>query len=680
MQNLLQELIGTLQNDERLVIDGRLVKNKVVELALAMDEGLISLLLGNESIKKHFFKEIGKALVFDKVAFQSFVSNKQFLPDSYTAFKNKIGLTADREYLTESKEVVLSWAYKDCVLEGGQTKEDQKRKEIFWNETLAPDEIDRLLAPKALSNFKKYDKDGEHKVDAISLDDNLIIKGNNLLALHSLKNKYAGKVKLIYIDPPYNTGSDSFGYNDSFNHSTWLTFMKNRLEIAKELLRDDGVIFVQCDDSEQAYLKVLMDSIFSSENHINTISIKMKNVAGASGGGEDKKLKKNIEYLHVYAKNYLLFSPFKGVYSYIPIGELVKQYRDNGVSWKYTTVLIYSGDKGYIGSTVDGSGAEIKIYSRNNAIIKSINQIIKDENLSENDAYNKYAKKIFQTAMPQSSIRPRVMKKVNDLNIVGDFYSIEYVPKSGKNKGVMYEQFYKGNSFRLLAWLGDVSEEIDGTLYKKDMQGTLWDFVSETNNLTKEGSVKLLSGKKPEKLLQRIIEMSTDGNDLILDFHLGSGTTCAVAHKMGRRYIGVEQLNYDENDSFVRLNNVIKGDKSGISKSVDWQGGGSFTYCELTQHNANIIDKIEQEDTTEALKSIWQEIEKTGFISYKINPETINENIHEFEALTIEEQKQFLIAVLDKNQLYVNYSEIEDEDYQISDEDKKLNKQFYGEV
>lgn len=267
MQNLLKELIGTLQNDERLIIEGRLVKNKIVELALAMDEGLISL-FGNESIKKHFFKEIGGVLVFDKVAFQSFVSNKQFLPDSYTAFKNKIGLTANREYLTESKEVVLAWPYKDCVLEGGQTKEDQKRKEIFWNETLAPDEIDRLLSPKVLGNFKKYDKDGEHKVENISLDDNLIIKGNNLLALHSLKKQYAGKVKLIYIDPPYNTGNDGFGYNDSFNHSSWLVFMQNRIEVAREFLTDEGIIFVSCDDNEQAYLKVLMDNIFSKDNFV----------------------------------------------------------------------------------------------------------------------------------------------------------------------------------------------------------------------------------------------------------------------------------------------------------------------------------------------------------------------------------------------------------------------------
>ena len=162
--------------------------------------------------------------------------------------------------------MVLAWPYKDCVLEGGQTKEDQKRDEIFWNETLAPDEIDRLLAPKVFTNFKKYDKNGEHALSGKEKIDfskeNLIIKGNNLLALHSLYKRFAGQVKLIYIDPPYNTGSDSFQYNDNFNHSTWLTFMKNRLEVAKDLLSTGGIIFIQIDIREQPYLKVLCDEIF----------------------------------------------------------------------------------------------------------------------------------------------------------------------------------------------------------------------------------------------------------------------------------------------------------------------------------------------------------------------------------------------------------------------------------
>jgi len=202
-----------------------------------------------------------------------FIDNKEFLPDSYTSFKNKIGLTGDEFYIARSKEVVLSWPYKDCILEGGQDAEDDVRSEIFHNEILAADEIDRLLEPKVFANFKTVDAEGEHKTNAIKPTDNLVIKGNNLLVLHSLKKRFAGRIKLIYIDPPYNTGNDSFKYNDSFNHSAWLTFMKNRLTIAKELLRNDGLIFMSCDDNEQAYLKVLCDEIFDKANFLAQIIV-----------------------------------------------------------------------------------------------------------------------------------------------------------------------------------------------------------------------------------------------------------------------------------------------------------------------------------------------------------------------------------------------------------------------
>lgn len=292
MQNLLEELIQLLSKDDRLVSEGKLLKNKVIELALNMDAGLIKLLLKNESIKRHFFVEVGNVLVFDKIKFQKFVSNKQFLPDSYTAFKNKIGLVNENgDYLSESREVVLAWPYKDCVLEGGQTKEDQKRDEIFWNETLAPDEIDRLLAPKVLTGFKRYDKKGGHglsgKEEIDFSKENLIIKGNNLLALHSLYKRFAGKVKLIYIDPPYNREEDKATfYNDNFNHSTWLSFMKNRLELASKLLKPDGAIFISIDDNEQAYLKVLCDSIFGQENFLSNIAYERSGVSGLGQGGD----------------------------------------------------------------------------------------------------------------------------------------------------------------------------------------------------------------------------------------------------------------------------------------------------------------------------------------------------------------------------------------------------------
>lgn len=400
---------------------------------------------------------------------------------------------------------------------------------------------------------------------------NLFIEGDNLDALKLLQETYLNKVKMIYIDPPYNTGND-FIYRDDFAeeselykkrsnqqddvgnrlisntdsngrfHSDWLSMMYARLRLARNLLSEDGVIFISIDDGEVASLKRMCDEIFSEDNHVNTVVVKMKNVAGASGGGEDKKLKKNIEYLLVYAKDYAAFPSFKNAYTFTPIGDLVQQYRDEEISWKYTTALIHPGEKKYIGSTVDGDGNEIKIYSRTNPIIKSINQIMRDEGIAEVAAYAKYAKTLFQTAMPQSSIRPRVMKKVQELGTAGDLFSIEYVPRSGRNKGTVYEQFYKGESFRLFAWLNDVSEEVDGVLCKKDLQGTLWDFVGETKNLTKEGGIAFPNAKKPLAMIKRLLEMQSEPDSLVLDFFAGSSTTAHAVMQMNAQDGGTRKF------------------------------------------------------------------------------------------------------------------------------------------
>lgn len=411
---------------------------------------------------------------------------------------------------------------------------------------------------------------------------NMLIHGDNLLALKALEQQFAGQVKCIYIDPPYNTGAAFEHYDDNLEHSIWLKLMKARLEILRTLLAPEGSIFVQIDDVEYAYLKVIMDEIFGRNNYINTISVLMKNIAGASGGGEDKRLKKNIEYIVVYAKDYNLIKPFTPVYSYSPIAKLVQEYRDEGKSWKYTTALVDAGEKIYVGSTVDGDGNEIKIYKRVNYSIKPITALMREEKLSESEAYKKYATCLFQTAMPQSSIRPRVMEKVQEIGIESDLYSIEYVPKTGRNKGQLYEQFYKGSSFRLFAWLRDVAEERDGELYKKNLQGTYWDFVGETKNLTKEGSVEFPNGKKAERLISRILTMATAPGDLVFDSFLGSGTTAAVAHKMGRRYIGIELGNHCYTHCIPRLNSVIDGtDNGGITNDVNWQGGGGYKFYEL---------------------------------------------------------------------------------------------------
>ena len=282
---LKQLIFKVLKADERLWNEDKTELNQTLLLDLVenIDEKVIDLLLQEKDLKEKFFVKIKDVYVFKTNDFRFFIEENK-VDNSYTQYKNRIGLTDGKRFLKDTNDVVLNWPYKDCVLEGGQTKEEgldtyfeydektkqyeqkqAKRKEIFFNQVLAHDEIDRLFDPKALVNWKRYTKDGEEKVKEIKRDEdgtikeNMIIKGNNLLALHSLKKQFAGKVKLIYIDPPYNTGNDSFKYNDNFNHSIWLTFMKNRLEVARELLRDDGVIFVQCDDNEQAYLKVLMD-------------------------------------------------------------------------------------------------------------------------------------------------------------------------------------------------------------------------------------------------------------------------------------------------------------------------------------------------------------------------------------------------------------------------------------
>jgi len=384
---------------------------------------------------------------------------------------------------------------------------------------------------------------------------NLFIEGDNLDALKLLQENYLGAIDLIYIDPPYNTGQD-FIYSDDFSqveneylqrtsqtdelknrfvantetngrfHSDWLSMIYARLKVAKNLLAPTGAVFISIDDGEQENLKKVCDEVFGGENFVNTISVNMKNVAGASGGGEDKRLKKNIEYLHVYLASRVDFEGFNNAYDLFPISDMVQEYRDEGKSWKYTTILVEPGEKVFLGSTVDGEGNDISIYERRDFVIKSIAQVQREEGLTEEEAYNKYASMIFQTAMPQSSIRPRVMSFVQENGgVQSDLYSIEYVPRSGRNKGKLYEQFYKGESFRLFAWLRDVAEEKDGVIYKREMRGTYWDYASETKNLTKEGDIPFQNGKKPLAMLKRIVGMQKNQNATVMDFFAGSSST-----------------------------------------------------------------------------------------------------------------------------------------------------------
>ena len=412
--------------------------------------------------------------------------------------------------------------------------------------------------------------------------ENMLIHGDNLLALKALEQQYAGQVKCIYIDPPYNTGEAFEHYDDNLEHSIWLGLMRARLELLRNLLSEDGTIWIQIDDEEQAYLKVLCDEIFGRGNFINMVSVNMKNAAGASGGGEDKRLKKNCEFIISYAKNYELVQPFKGAFDYTEMYEYVVSYREQGKNWHYTSVLYNPGGKEYVGSTVDGDGNEIKIYRRPGAMVMSVRQVMAKEGITEKEVYYKYGTSIFEAKDAQSSIRTRVISAKKELGLNDDIVSIEYVPKTGKNKGILYEQFYKGEKCRLFAWLRDISEVIDGVLYKKDLQGTYWDFTSNINNLSKEGGVVFPKGKKPEALVGRIVEMTTEPGDLVLDSFLGAGTTAATATKLQRTWIGVELGDHCYTHCIPRLKTVIDGtDAGGITETTKWQGGGGYRFYEL---------------------------------------------------------------------------------------------------
>lgn len=614
-----QELEQLLAQNDTFMVEGVLNKNKLTELARQYNPELLNLLMSDGKISNHFFSKLETGmLVFKKDVFLQFLNNKEFLPDSFTAYKTKIGLATENKYISENQEVVLNFPYKDCILEGGQTKDDAKRQEVFFNETLAPTEINRLLDDKVLTNFKRYDKDGEHEVEELTDTDNLIIKGNNLIVLHSLKKRFAGKVKLIYIDPPYNTGNDSFNYNDNFNHSTWLIFMKNRLEVARELLSDDGLIFVQCDDNEQAYLKVLMDEVFSRNNFISNIVWKGR------GGRQDSKYVAQIhETIIFYAKN-----KERAVLNKAFI-EDTSNYAYEDSRGNYKTQLIRKW--GSNSRREDRPNLFYEVEFEGNKVLPILP--------NGDDGCWRWSKNRLEEAIK------------NDMVV-----SLE---KDGRTE--LYEKIYKGDGKKQTVFTSWIDESFSG-------QGT-----KVLEEIFKE---KVFDYPKPEQLVKKFIDLTTDDGDIVLDYHLGSGTTAAVAHKMNRQYIGIEQMDYIETVSVKRLEKVIEGEQGGISKSVDWQGGGSFVYCELKNDVQEFKNEILEATTKEKLLEVFELAKKSSFLSYRIDPKKLKKN--EFEKLSLAEQKQILSEIIDNNNLYVNYSDIDDIDYGISAQDKKLNHAFYG--
>lgn len=625
-----------LKKEPNFVTDnGELKKWVVLNKAQNFDEELIGLLLDNADLKEKFFVNVKGTLVFNQNLFVQFLEQKNYLNDSYTQFKNKVGLTIDGKYLKQRNEVALVWPFKDCILEGGQSREEDKREEIFFNEILAQDEITQLLEPKVLTNAKRIDKDGEKPLDQFNrnengtITDNLIIKGNNLLALHTLKEEFAGKVKLIYIDPPYNTGGlgDTFTYNNSFKRSTWLTFMYNRLIAAKDLLRKDGVLIVAIDENEQPHLGVMLKEFFKDyEVHCITIVHNPRGVQGT-----------NFSYTHEYA--FFVVPKGKKLIGNRIIDESEIDF-SNLRNWGGES-LRSDAKNCFYPIVVDPKTSEIIEFGEvcEDDFHPSKREIIKDGKVYiypiDNDNIERkwrYARQSVEEI--KDLLRARKKSGQWDVEIGKNF---------GQYKTVWIDPKYDANEY--------------GTkIVSRLVPENKFSFPKSLYNV--KDCVYAVVGN--------------DKNAIVLDYHAGSGTTAHAVLELNkedggnRKFIMCEQMDYVETVTSKRVQRVI-----------EQNGSGEFIYLELKKYNQTFIEQIVEAKDTGALLQVWEQMKAKSFLNYNVDIKKQDEHLEEFKALSLAEQKQHLCELLDKNQLYVNLSSLNDADFACTEEEKKVTQNFY---
>ncbi|EQL46860.1 site-specific DNA-methyltransferase [Helicobacter pylori] len=628
-----------LKNPLKTLLDAlidRFTKKRLETLIIQNDEELLTFMLEHENAndyKNAFFKIIANSLVFNQNALSECLTKE--LENSFTRFANKIGLYSqehpkDRS-IKSSELVVLNFPFKDNVLLGNAKDNSTKSNELFYHEILHKKEIDALFKQKALCRFEMH---GEGGLESALKDKNTnyLIKGNNLIALHSLKKKFAKQVKCIYIDPPYNTGNDSFNYNDNFNHSSWLVFMKNRLEAAREFLSDDGVIFVQCDDNEQAYLKVLMDEIFLRENFVSCITHIVKPEGRMYG-----QVAKTHEYILVYAKN---------------INNLIfNEIEKEGHAFSYVD------EKGGF----DLQGLENRNFRAFNGLnIPSLRYgLFIDENQKDSNGF-----------MPVFGEYRNGLTEVFPDSRNG----FDLVWRWGKEKALKENHSLVGvfkDRLRVFQKVRSNTTRAKSIFWDKSMitqKGT-----EEVKQIFK---TQIFDFPKPESLISRILEISTNENDLVLDFFAGSGTTCAVAHKMKRRYIGIEQMDYIETITKERLKKVIEGEQGGISKKCGFKGGGSFVYAELKEVNLEIKKQILNANSKSECQKIFETLSE-HFLK-RADCKTGGINSEEFHNLDLNEQKRIYCDCLDSNEDYLNLGDIDEDAWGIDKITKKYNEIFYS--
>lgn len=612
IQQALREVVESF--DEQYVTEGLLKKDAIIVDLDNYNPELVEKILTNAILNEAFTEDIAGATILKINDIIQMLEIDEYWSNSYTRYTNKIGLATNNHYLDETIDVVLNFPYKDGILKAGMTKDDVSREdaeESFLNEIVAREEIDVLLDEKIFKNAKKYDKNGSSPVSEIKDTDNLIIKGNNLLALHSLKKRFAGKIKSIIIDPPYyfkkTKTSDAFNYNSNFKLSTWLVFMKNRLDVAKELLSDEGLCIIIVGEEGCAQLKLLADNIFEEDKYIGTISWRKSD--NQANIGEFAKV---TDYILIYKKS-------SGKLNKLPLTDKArKEYR-------------YSDENGYF-------RRQILLH--------------KTRGKYNYELTTPTGKKLYGPWMKEK-------EEIERLDNLGKIY-----------------------------WTRGGQEQPYGKLYLQDSEGQIpndfWDNSFGTNQRGAEEIRELFRGDrlfdfpKPERLIYNLMKISSEEGDIVLDFFMGSGTTAAVAHKMNRQYIGIEQMDYIETVAVERLKKVINGEQGGISQDVAWSGGGSFIYAELMDKNATFIDAVLNSKHSDELKAIFDDMKATLDFDFRVDLQEVDQSIWDED---FEMQKKILVKIIDKNQLYHNYSEIDDETIksQLSQSDYDFNKSFYGE-
>jgi adenine-specific DNA-methyltransferase len=536
---------------------------KILEAIEQIDGELIKLLISDEKIKNHFFTKIEDIYVLNQNKLIEFFTMNEYSKNSYTSYTNKIGLIKKDSFIKKFDDVVLAWPHKDCVLEGGQSRDDEKNNEVFYNEILSRDEIDRLFEPKAFTNIKKFsvrpelvegcthgstssprtvNSDCEESTPTeITEDDNLIIKGNNLIALHSLKKKFAGKVKLIYIDPPYyfneNRDSDTFLYNSNFKLSTWLTFMKNRLEVAKEFLSDRGVIFVHIGEDSQAYTEILMNEIFPN-NRLGVISRVQK-----KGSDLGVFFSPTLDYILCYSKNKNSLKGFKVAIDESKFKKIEIEGDRKGEK--------YEDSKSLYQSSLSDLRPEQKYFIECPDSTKVIPPCdVLDEVQRIGDKRWRWSKK----------------KYLQDKHLL--------VFKQTKNSPLLDEN---GNQSK---WNVYTKRYLKDALAKGNIPSNLFDSFTNSSATSTLSSMSInFSFSKPKELIEYIINIvQVEKNDIIMDFFGGSGTTAHAVLDINKeqnknlKFILIEQMDYIEDITCERVKKVIKKNQQG-----------SFVYAELKQ-------------------------------------------------------------------------------------------------